>query len=112
MTLRDELERVLGLLKGACVSDTRAAWEEFDSETTDFLRDHGPALLEALDKDATHVVVTRDKCGEIVAVTRQDDEGRVVAVIAEKLTDAERAEHIAEYERVVEAIDRARGGGE
>lgn len=30
-----------------------------------------------------HVVVTRNQAGQIVAVTRQDEEGRILKVIAE-----------------------------
>jgi hypothetical protein len=30
------------------------------------------------------VVVTRDESGNIVAVTRQDDEGQILSVIAER----------------------------
>lgn len=64
--------------------------------------------------EAGHVVVTRDSTGEIVAVTRQDDEGRILSVIDEKLTDEQRRKFTAEYALThmsVQAAMAARGGG-
>lgn len=41
------------------------------------------ALVAALTPPECHVVVTRNEAGQAVAVTRQDDEGRILSVIAE-----------------------------
>ncbi len=41
------------------------------------------ALSLALTPPEGHVVVTRNEAGKAVAVTRQDDEGRILSVIAE-----------------------------
>ncbi len=40
-------------------------------------------LRAALTPPEGHVVVTRNEAGQAVAVTRQDDEGRILSVIAE-----------------------------
>lgn len=37
------------------------------------------------DQPVGHVVVTKDALGQIVAVTRQDDEGRILSVISESV---------------------------
>ena len=42
-----------------------------------------PAIIAALTPPEGHVVVTRNEAGQAVAVTRQDDEGRILPVIAE-----------------------------
>lgn len=42
-----------------------------------------PAIIAALTPPEGHVVVTRNEAGQAVAVTRQDDEGRILSVIAE-----------------------------
>lgn len=56
------------------------------------------------------VVVTRTEDGEIVAVTRQDEDGRVLSVIAESMPAANVSELRAEVERlrdkVIEAVVR------
>ncbi|MDA5337845.1 hypothetical protein LRM36_05380 [Stenotrophomonas maltophilia] len=47
---------------------------------------HDPAIraiIAALTPSDGHVVVTRNEAGQAVAVTRQDDEGRILSVIAE-----------------------------
>lgn len=41
------------------------------------------AIIAALTPPEGHVVVTRNEAGQAVAVTRQDDEGRILSVIAE-----------------------------
>lgn len=41
------------------------------------------AIMAALTPPEGHVVVTRNEAGQAVAVTRQDDEGRILSVIAE-----------------------------
>lgn len=41
------------------------------------------AIMTALTLPEDHVVVTRNEVGQAVAVTRQDDEGRILSVIAE-----------------------------
>lgn len=41
------------------------------------------AIIAALTPSDGHVVVTRNEAGQAVAVTRQDDEGRILSVIAE-----------------------------
>lgn len=41
------------------------------------------AVIAALPPPEGHVVVTRNEAGQSVAVTRQDDEGRILSVIAE-----------------------------
>ncbi|HFF6228267.1 TPA: hypothetical protein ACOEC1_000201 [Stenotrophomonas maltophilia] len=41
------------------------------------------AIIAALTPHEGHVVVTRNEAGQAVAVTRQDDEGRILSVIAE-----------------------------
>lgn len=41
------------------------------------------AIVAALTQPEGHVVVTRNEAGQAVAVTRQDDEGRILSVIAE-----------------------------
>lgn len=41
------------------------------------------AIISALTPPEGHVVVTRNEAGQAVAVTRQDDEGRILSVIAE-----------------------------
>lgn len=41
------------------------------------------AIRTELAKPTTEVVVTKNQAGQIVAVTRQDDDGRIVEVIAE-----------------------------
>lgn len=41
------------------------------------------AIIAALTPPEGHVVVTRNEAGQAVAVTRQDDEGRVLSVLAE-----------------------------
>jgi hypothetical protein len=51
------------------------------------------------------VVVTHDSTGEIVAVSRQDDEGRILEVISEGLTKEEKVAHQQEHQRVVEAVE-------
>lgn len=63
--------------------------------------------------EAGHVVVTRDSSGEIVAVTRQDDDGQILSVIAEKFTDDERRNFAAEHALTnmsVQAALAERGG--
>ncbi|MBH1878173.1 hypothetical protein I5W23_06790 [Stenotrophomonas maltophilia] len=40
-------------------------------------------IIAALTPPEGHVVVTRNEAGQAVAVTRQDDEGRILSVIAE-----------------------------
>ena len=40
-------------------------------------------IISALTPPEGHVVVTRNEAGQAVAVTRQDDEGRILSVIAE-----------------------------
>ncbi len=42
-----------------------------------------PAIIAALTPPEGHVVVTRNEAGQAMAVTRQDDEGRILSVIAE-----------------------------
>lgn len=41
------------------------------------------AIVAALTPPEDHVVVTRNEAGQAVSVTRQDDEGRILSVIAE-----------------------------
>ncbi|OBU59225.1 hypothetical protein [Stenotrophomonas maltophilia] len=41
------------------------------------------AIIAALTPPEGHVVVARNEAGQAVAVTRQDDEGRILSVIAE-----------------------------
>lgn len=41
------------------------------------------AIVAALTPPEGHVVVTRNEAGQAMAVTRQDDEGRILSVIAE-----------------------------
>jgi hypothetical protein len=41
------------------------------------------AIIAALTPPEGHVVVTRNEAGQAIAVTRQDDEGRILSVIAE-----------------------------
>lgn len=41
------------------------------------------AIAKALTPPEGHLVVTRNEAGQAVAVTRQDDEGRILSVIAE-----------------------------
>ena len=55
------------------------------------------------------VVVTRDSWGEIVAVTRQDSEGRIFSVIAEKFTAQEEHDHWIKVSRIHAAIKKEKG---
>lgn len=106
-----ELEKVMREVKQAdeSQSDYDMAWAGDDAFC--FLRTHGTALLEAVRDAKSHVVVTRDSTGEIVAVTRQDDEGRILGVIAEKFTDDERHAFAVEAFVTQKAIDQARAEG-
>lgn len=45
MTVRDELECVLGMRRKYDASETALNWDVFASASYRFLRDHGPALL-------------------------------------------------------------------
>lgn len=76
---------------------------------SNMLRDH---VEKGDPRDAqSHVVVTRDSTGEIVAVTRQDDEGRILKVIAEKLSEEQRHAHQLEHALTIIAIGQARAEG-
>lgn len=105
MTVRDELVEVLSGRKSA---QTGIALE---ITMVNFLRKHGPALVEAVRDAASRVVVTRDSTGEIVAVTRQDDDGRILKVIAEKFTEKQRLAHQLDHALTIIAIDQARAEG-
>jgi hypothetical protein len=45
------------------------------------------AIVEANDRKLGGITVTKNSHGQIVAVTRNDDEGRIVSVIAESTVD-------------------------
>lgn len=89
MTMRDELERVM-----ATVSDGYSDPDEHYAAK--FLRDHGPALLEAL-----------EDADRFEFICNGDDESWQKAMNYAVL--AGRLEGIQQIRR---AIDRARGGGE
>lgn len=53
--------------------------------------------LEEFEALTASVVITRDCIGEIICVSRQDDEGRFLEVIGEKLSESEQYTHMREY---------------
>ena len=55
---------------------------------------------------AGEVVVTRDESGEIVAVTRQDEEGQILSVIATRLSN----QHKATKRGIADAVSQAKAG--
>jgi hypothetical protein len=112
-----ELESALALYRAYAFvqhdsyeAEGRAA-QAFETAAENFVIEHGPALVEAVRDAGSHVVVTRDSSGEIVAVTRQDDEGRILEVIAEKFTEEERHAFAVEMFVTQKAIDQARAEG-
>lgn len=68
-------DEIIRIKKAAKPSDPTKLW----SDTLAFAR----ALLKAYDERRGAVVVTKNQAGQIVAVTRQDEEGRILSVIAE-----------------------------
>lgn len=65
------------------------------------------AIMNAIKSSEGHVVVTRNEAGQAVAVTRQDDDGRILSVIAE----FEAPEGYVDREDLLAHMDRAFSDG-
>lgn len=63
MTIRDELEYVSGRLREYNDAETGARWDVFSSAAYRFLRDHGPALVEALEIAEERICCDGWDCG-------------------------------------------------
>lgn len=63
--------------------DLPPCFEVLTDRTHSEIRAYALAAIEAYRKRKGEVVVTKTPEGEIIAVTRQDDEGRILSVIAE-----------------------------
>lgn len=56
---------------------------ELRTHSDEAMQDYARTAIEADRKQKGEVVVTKTQDGEIIAVTRQDEEGRILSVIAE-----------------------------
>lgn len=65
-----------------------------------------PDLYTRSNAKAGEVVVTRDESGEIVAVTRQDEDGQILSVIATRLSN----QHKVMKRGIADAVSQAKAG--
>jgi hypothetical protein len=81
----------------------RGAGCEFDPEECKVVNTLADRLRMESAQTEGHVVVTRNEAGQAVAVTRQDDEGRILSVIAE----FEMPDGCVDREDLLACMDRA-----